>query len=105
MKSGAMYVYNRAYVDLALWMTIIRHESHFVTRLKRAPRKKAVHEYVLKPEDFDKAGVLWEGEWTPSEAACYRNSIKPRELKLRLSESGVPADCRWHASSTEDYAA
>lgn len=83
LKEGAIYVFDRAYVDLKFWLDIIEAKADFVTRLKRAPRKDEVHKYVLGSGDENKVGVLWVGEWTPSEAACYRNGIRPKQLKLR----------------------
>jgi transposase len=78
-----VYVFDRAYVDLEFWLSIMNAGSDFVTRLKKAPRKEAVHKSVLKPEDLKKSGVLWEGKWTPSDSACQRYKIKPKTLKLR----------------------
>ncbi len=83
LKESAIYVFDRAYVDLKFWLDIIEAKADFVTRLKRAPRKDEVHKYALGPEDKKRVGVLWVGEWTPSEAACYRADIKPKHLKLR----------------------
>lgn len=83
LESNKMYVFDRAYVDLNYWLAITEAGSHFVTRLKKTPRKAKLHKCVLTQDDLERHGVLWDGEWTPSEAACYRNGIKPRQLKLR----------------------
>jgi putative transposase len=80
---GKIYVFDRAYVDLRFWLAIIKCDSHFVTRLKRAPRKEELHRCVLSEADLKKTGVLWVGEWTPSERACMRNGVQPKKLKFR----------------------
>jgi putative transposase len=83
LKSGKVYVFDRAYVDLKFWLEIMSAGSDFVTRLKRTPRKEALHKSVLSKEDLSKTGVLYDGEWTPSESACRRNGLEAKKLKLR----------------------
>src|SRR3989344_6592908 len=81
LSEGCIYVFDRAYVDLKFWLEIMEAEADFVTRLKRAPRKEALHKYMLSEDELKKNGVFLEGEWTPSEAICYRNNIKPKTFK------------------------
>ncbi len=83
LQSGKTYVFDRAYVDLKFWLAIKSSGSHFVTRLKRAPRKDAVHKAILSKEDLNKTGVLFDGEWNPSDTACYRLGLKSKELTFR----------------------
>jgi hypothetical protein len=83
LSDSKIYVFDRAYMDLKFWLDIIESKSHFVTRLKNTPRRAAVHKFALNEDHREKCGVLWEGGWTPSEAACYRQGIKPKQLKLR----------------------
>lgn len=78
---GKTYVFDRAYVDLALWMKIQDSGSHFVTRLKKTgARLKHIHESHVDPSGV---GVLYDGKWTPSEAICYQHGIKPKQIFYR----------------------
>lgn len=82
LKKHVMYVFDRAYSDLGLWLKVVKKGSHFVTRLKKTPR----HERIVKAAIFDQPeanGVLFDGEWTPSQSACERLNIKPKTLKFR----------------------
>ena len=83
LQKNKMYVFDRAYVDLKFWLEIMGADSHFVTRLKKAARRDAVHKTVLSADDLKKTGILYDGEWTPSEAACYRLGLVPKKIKLR----------------------
>lgn len=83
IEFGKTYVFDRAYVDLNFWLYIIKNGSHFVTRLKRAPRKEAIHKVVLNKEDFNKTGVLYDGKWTASDTAVCRLGLKSKSVVFR----------------------
>jgi putative transposase len=78
-----IYVFDRAYVDLDFWIKITKAQSDFVTRLKKHPRQKAVWKCVLTASDQKRFGVLWQGEWTPSETACQKLHLKTKQIKYR----------------------
>lgn len=80
---GKVYVFDRAYVDLALWVKIQKADAHFVTRLKKiGTRLKYIHEHRLN-EGKDETGVLHDGQWAAGEDACYRCGLEPHKIFYR----------------------
>lgn len=80
-SQGKTYVFDRAYIDIKLWLKVQQARSHFVTRLKKnGDRLKYIHEAHI---NIQRVGILYDGVWTPSEAACYRAGIKPGEIFYR----------------------
>lgn len=76
-----MYVFDRAYMDINLWLQIQRAKAHFVTRLKKmGKRLQYIHACHVDP---DATGVLHDAPWAPSETICYTNGFKPREVFFR----------------------
>lgn len=82
LRSGCMYVFDRAYVDLDFWIKIEKRGSHFVTRLKRSSKQLSFMNNVVSKRPSDE-GVLADGEWHPSEAACYRIGLPLKTLVYR----------------------
>lgn len=79
---GKTYVFDRAYVDINLWMRIQESGAHFVTRLKKnGDRLKLIHDY----NNIDSAavGILYDGPWGPSERTCRRVGLKPKTVLYR----------------------
>lgn len=83
-NKNKIYVFDKAYVDLELWIKIQNSGAHFVTRLKNnGHRLKYIHDAVLNEESQGKTGVLYDGPWSPSEASLRRAEIKTKTLKYR----------------------
>lgn len=81
LEKGVTYVFDRAYVDLKLWLKITACGSHFVTRLKKFPRQEIMRKHLRL--DPTACGVLHDRSWTPSYTACVRNKIKQKTIKFR----------------------
>jgi hypothetical protein len=78
---GKTYVYDRAYIDIKLWMKVQEAGSHFVTRLKtNGDRLKHIHKVFI---DKESVGILYDKPWTPSETICYAAGIKPKKIFYR----------------------
>jgi hypothetical protein len=82
VAANKTYVFDRAYTDIGYWLDIVKNGSHFVTRLRKTPRNRYVYKYIGVNND-NRAGVLWDGEWTPSEGAAYKYGFKPKQIKFR----------------------
>lgn len=96
-----MYVFDRAYVDINLWLQIRKAKAHFVTRLKKmGQRLKYVHTCHVQPEA---TGVLYDGIWTPSEGTCYENGFKPREVFFRHVIYRDPVSTKLFDFITSDF--
>lgn len=63
LRSGAMYIFDRAYNDNDMWVNIVAAGSHFVTRLKDYPRYKMALMKILQTSG-DSVGVLHDGMFT-----------------------------------------
>lgn len=75
---GKVYTFDRAYMDLALWLKIQQSNAHFVTRLKKiGSRLKYIHDYHLGTNQ-EGTGVLYDGKWSPGDDAYYRCGLKPQ---------------------------
>ncbi|MGZ6394784.1 MAG: IS4 family transposase [Pseudobdellovibrionaceae bacterium] len=80
-SKGKTYVFDRAYVDLKLWLKIQKANSHFVTRLrKHGQRLSHIHDVHIKNESV---GVLYDKKWTPSETTAYKAGLKPKTVFYR----------------------
>jgi hypothetical protein len=75
---GKTYVYDRAYIDVGLWLKITESGSHFVTRLKKIGKRLA-YVHRAHTQDNDQLGVLHDGTWTPSHPAMYRQKINTKK--------------------------
>lgn len=82
LRSGCTYVFDRAYVDMELWLKIERRGSHFVTRLKKSCKQVKLVNKVVEAR-LQETGVLFDGEWHPSETACRRASFPEKVLVYR----------------------
>lgn len=100
----AMYVFDKAYVDLDYWTQIMDGGAHFTTRLKETPRNQELKQDVLRNNDKD--GVIFDGDWTPSERSrknvkaakgkdfrqiVYRDPRSKKVLHFITSEFSTPA--------------
>jgi hypothetical protein len=92
LKSGAVYVFDRAYNDLKFWIKIRKAGSDFVTRLKRISIKGLKEGRIA--EQSDQTGVLYEGTYTPCKASIYtvpaedRDKLEFRYIVYRDPETG-----------------
>lgn len=82
LRSGCTYVFDRAYVDMELWLKIERRGSHFVTRLKRSGKQAKLVNKTLESNPYG-TGVLFDGEWSPSETACRKAGFPEKMLVYR----------------------
>jgi hypothetical protein len=78
---GKTYVFDRAYVDIKLWIKIQEVGAYFVTRLRKyGQRLSHIHHANV---DSESVGILYDEKWTPSEASCYKANVKPKTLFFR----------------------
>jgi hypothetical protein len=82
ISSGSTYVFDRAYNDIDLWWKIYSSKAHFVTRLKKYPVYESLLKRVLA-EKPDAVGVLWEGDWRPSQSSFSKHPQIPKDLSFR----------------------
>ena len=82
ISSGKMYVFDRAYNDLGFWWKITDLGSDFTSRLKDCPRHHYHRKIVLEGAG-DKVGVLWDGEWKPSQVSLDHHPEVPKDFKCR----------------------
>jgi hypothetical protein len=82
ISSKKLYVFDRAYDDLAFWWKITEHESDFVTRLKSYPRFR-YHRQMVLSQTTGKTGVLWEGPWQPSKSCLKLHPEIPTDFTCR----------------------
>ena len=76
LRENKIYVFDRAYCDLTLWMNIEKAGSHFVTRLKEVSLPKDAD--VGKAMNAKRNGVLYDGIYLPSDVSMRRRKI-PKE--------------------------
>lgn len=82
ISSGKMYVFDRAYNDVGFWWKITKQGSDFTTRLKDCPKHHYQRKIVLDGAG-EKVGVLWEGEWKPSQPCLSLHPEVSRDFKCR----------------------
>lgn len=82
ISSGKMYVFDRAYNDVGFWWKITVHGSDFTSRLKDCP-KHHYHRKIVLDGAGEKVGVLWEGEWKPSQPSLSLHPEVPKDFKCR----------------------
>lgn len=82
ISSGSIYIFDRAYNDIEFWLKITDNESDFVTRLKSCPTRRIQKKLILDQQK-DKDGVLWEGDWKPTQMAYSEHSNLPKDIKFR----------------------
>lgn len=74
LRENKIYVFDRAYCDLTLWMNIEKAGSHFVTRLKETSLSDDVRRLINTKE----SGILYDGIYLPSDVSMRRRKI-PKE--------------------------
>lgn len=82
ISSGKMYVFDRAYNDLGFWWNITDQGSDFTSRLKDCP-KHHYHRKIVLEGAGERGGVLWEGEWRPSQQSLNAHPEVPKDFKCR----------------------
>ena len=82
ISSGKMYVFDRAYNDIGFWWRITDRGSDFTSRLKDCPKHSYQRKIVLDGAG-EKVGVLWEGEWKPSQPCLSSHPEVPKDFKCR----------------------
>lgn len=80
IRAGCIYVFDRAYNDLTFWWEIFEARSHFVSRLKDCSKRKKHREKILR-KNKGKDGVLWQGEWGPTQR--WRHPTVPKDVTFR----------------------
>lgn len=83
LQKDKIYVFDRAYCDLTLWLNIEKAGSHFVTRLKETSVPKELYKVL----SINRSGVLYDGHYLPGDKSMRRRHI-PKEdragIKYRL---------------------
>lgn len=82
ISSGKMYVFDRAYNDIGFWWNITEQGSDFTSRLKDCP-KHHYHRKIVLVGAGEKDGVLWDGEWRPSQGCLSLHPEVPKDFKCR----------------------
>jgi len=77
-----MYIFDRAYYDIGFWWNITAAGSDFTSRLKDCPKRHYERQFVLETAG-EKVGVLWEGEWRPSQQSLNHHPEVPKDFKCR----------------------
>ena len=71
LQENKIYVFDRAYCDLTLWLNIEKAGSHFVTRLKET----FLPDHVRTLMNTKSSGVLYDGLYLPSDISMRRRKI------------------------------
>jgi len=82
LASGATYVFDRGYPDLAFWWKVIQKKSHFVTRLKKSTEVRIDH-LRWEKKFQQKTGVLIDQIYKPSKARLALHPKIPKDIELR----------------------
>jgi len=82
IKANCTYVFDRAYNELAYWWKIVKAEAHLVSRLKKCSYSKWRRKEILK-KCQGQDGVLWDGEWKPSDSVLRKAPQVPKDFVLR----------------------
>jgi hypothetical protein len=82
ISSGKMYVFDRAYNDIEFWLSIIANGSDFTSRLKDCAKNYYRRKIIVSKVGV-KNGVLWDGEWKPSQACLSLHPKVPKDFKCR----------------------
>jgi hypothetical protein len=82
LSSGKMYIFDRAYNDIGFWWNITEAGSDFTSRLKDCPKRHYGRQIILEKAG-EKDGVLWEGEWRPSQQSLNLHPEVPKDFKCR----------------------
>ncbi len=78
---GKIYVFDRAYNDMDFWLKILDSDSHLVSRLKECGSRRWLQAEILERTPKGRDGVLWEGNYVPSEIQMYRYKKRAKAIK------------------------
>jgi hypothetical protein len=82
ISSGKMYVFDRAYNDIGFWWKITDKGSDFTSRLKDSARHH-YHRKIILAGVGEKTGVLWDGQWKPTQPCLRLHPEVPKDFKCR----------------------
>lgn len=80
LLAGKIYVFDRAYNDMDFWLKILDSGSQFVSRLKDSCGRRYHLAQILEETPQRRDGVLWEGNYTPSQPQMDRYRKRAKEV-------------------------
>jgi hypothetical protein len=104
IKPNHIYIFDKAYKDMAFWLKIVKNGSHFVTCLQDCLSRRKLRAEIIRNSE-GKDGVLWEGTCSRAQSNLLRLPKDLRNIRFRHIIYRDPETKRVFDFATSDFKA